>query len=86
MYSDAAHAIWLAEPDERLRAPLAEGLRCDGMHMVEYVSPEVALEALGRGGKAAVLVTAPAESRLTDRELAEQTRLAAPQGAKVETS
>lgn len=78
MYSDTAHAIWLAEPDERLRARLAAGLRGDGMHVVEYVSPEAALEALRKGGKAAVLVTAPAEGRLTDRELAEQARWAAP--------
>ena len=78
MRPDPAHAIWLAQPDERLRTQLAAGLRNDGMHVVEYVSPEAALEALREGGKAAVLVTTPAEGRLTNRELAEQARLAAP--------
>lgn len=73
-----AHAIWLAQPDQRLRAQLAVGLRADGMEVVEFEGPEAALEALRGGGKAAVLVTTPAERRLTDRELAEQARLAAP--------
>ncbi|MGZ8407800.1 MAG: hypothetical protein ACXWVJ_07215 [Caulobacteraceae bacterium] len=73
-----AHAIWLAQPDERLRTQLAVGLRGDGMQVVEFGSPEAALEALREGGKAAVLVTTPAEGRLTERELAEQARLAAP--------
>lgn len=74
----ALPAIWLVQRDERLRAQLAAGLQRDGMSVVEYAAAEAALEALRKGGKAAVLVTEPAGGRLTNRELAEQARVVSP--------
>lgn len=74
----ALPAIWLVQRDARLRTQLAEGLRRDGMTVVEFEAVETALEALRKGARAAVLVTEPAAGRLTDRELSEQARMAAP--------
>jgi DNA-binding response OmpR family regulator len=71
-------AIVLVQSDPGLRAQLAAGLRQDGMKVFEYAAAETALAALGKGLKAAVLVTEPALGRLTERELAEQARDAAP--------
>jgi DNA-binding response OmpR family regulator len=71
-------AIVLVQSDPGLRAQLAAGLRQDGMKVVEYAAAEMALAALGRGLNAAVLVTEPALGRLTEWELAEQARDAAP--------
>lgn len=74
----ASPAIWLVQRDARQRAQLAAGLRRDGMTVVEFEAAEAALEALRMGAVAAVLVTEPAAGRLTDRELSEQARTAAP--------
>lgn len=71
-------AIWLVQRDDRLRIQLAAGLRRDGMNVVEFQTAETALEALRTGARAAILVTEPAAGRLTDRELSEQARMAAP--------
>jgi DNA-binding NtrC family response regulator len=70
--------IWLVQSDEQRRAQLAAELRQDGMSVLECASTDLALEALRRGVKAAVLVTEPASGRLTDRELVEQFQDAAP--------
>ena len=74
----ALPAIWLVQRDAKLRTQLAAGLRRDGMTVVEFEAAETALEALRKGARAAVLVTEPAAGRLTDRELTEQARMAAP--------
>ncbi|WP_421931769.1 hypothetical protein [Phenylobacterium sp.] len=71
-------AILLVQSDEGQRAKLAAGLRLDGMRVVEYATAEAALVALNRGLKAAMLVTEPAVGRLTELELTELARDAAP--------
>lgn len=71
-------AILLVQSDEGQRAKLAAGLRQDGMHIVEYDTAEDALLALHRGLKAAMLVTEPAVGRLTELELTELAKDAAP--------
>lgn len=70
--------IWIMQPDDRLRTRLATELRHDGMKVVEYASEELALAALSRTGKAAVLVTEPASGRMTNGEFARQARRTAP--------
>jgi DNA-binding NtrC family response regulator len=75
--SDAS-SVWLIQPDARLSATLAVGLRQDGMRVVKYGSAEAALAALGKGHKAGVLVTAPALGRMTNREFVEQAKAVAP--------
>ena len=70
--------IWLVQSDEQRRAQLASELRDDGMSVLECASTDVALEAVRKGVKAAVLVTEPAFGRLTDCELVEQFQDAAP--------
>ena len=75
--SDAS-SVWLIQPDARLSATLAVGLRQDGMRVVKYGSAEAALAALGKGHKVGVLVTAPALGRMTNRELVEQAKAVAP--------
>lgn len=70
--------IWIMQPDEGLRTRLASELRHDGMKVVEYATEELALAALRRTGKAAVLVTEPASGRLTNGDLARQAKTTAP--------
>jgi DNA-binding NtrC family response regulator len=70
--------IWIIQPDERLRMRWASELRNDGMKVVEYASAEPALEALSKGGKAAVLVAEPASGKLTNGEFSEQARAWSP--------
>jgi DNA-binding NtrC family response regulator len=70
--------IWIMQPDEGLRTRLASELRHDGMKVVEYASEELALAALRRTGKAAVLVTEPASGRRTNGDLARQAKTTAP--------
>jgi DNA-binding NtrC family response regulator len=70
--------IWIMQTDEGLRKRLASELRHDGMKVVEYASEDMALAALMRTGKAAVLVTEPASGRRTNGDLARQAKTTAP--------
>jgi DNA-binding NtrC family response regulator len=70
--------IWIIQPDAPLRTTWAAELRQDGMQVVEFGSPELALEALSKGAKAALLVTEPATGRLTYAEFFEQVRAGSP--------
>lgn len=70
--------IWIMQTDERLRHRLASELRSDGMKVVEYETEELALAALCRTGKVAVLVTEPASGRRTNGDLARDAKTTAP--------
>ena len=70
--------IWIIQPDAPLRTTWATELRQDGMQVVEFGSLELALEALSKGAKAALLVTEPATGRLTYAEFFEQARAGSP--------
>ncbi|WP_372786315.1 hypothetical protein [Phenylobacterium sp.] len=78
-------AIWLIQPDAELRKTLAEGLRLDGMTVSGFDSIGPALEALNRGERPAVLVVAPLDGPLTDREFAEQAKTLSPRAAVIFT-
>lgn len=71
-------SLLLAYADPLVRQELAAGLRSDGMDVIECALVEQALNFLERGANAAILVAEPATGRLTDMELVEHARDAAP--------
>jgi DNA-binding NtrC family response regulator len=78
-------AIWLIQPDSELCESLAAGLRLDGMTVSVFGSIRPALEALNRGERPAVLVVAPLDGPLTDREFTEQAKTLWPRAAVIFT-
>ncbi|WP_312165577.1 hypothetical protein [Phenylobacterium sp.] len=70
--------VFVVERDVGHRSAMAQGLRADGMNVIEFARSAEALAAVSDGGRPAILVITPEGDGLPDHELACRARAAAP--------